>query len=118
MIISEKIIELLKERGMSQREFSQRTGIAQSTISDWKRKHTNPVSEKILIICEVLEITPEELLSGTDSGNFPDAEGHYIILPKGSEMERFMVDYMSLPLEAKGRLKGYMQAIKDQTQHK
>lgn len=48
---------------MSQKEFSERTGIAQSSISDWKRKRTNPVSEKILIICEV---TPYELLAGTD----------------------------------------------------
>ena len=51
---------------MSQKEFSERTGIAQSSISDWKRKRTNPVSEKILIICEVLEVTPYELLAGTD----------------------------------------------------
>ena len=38
MTISENIFELLKRRGMSQKEFSERTGIAQSTISDWKRK--------------------------------------------------------------------------------
>jgi transcriptional regulator with XRE-family HTH domain len=35
---------------MTQKEFSEATGIAQSSISDWKRKKTNPVSEKILII--------------------------------------------------------------------
>ena len=51
---------------MSQKEFSEKTGIAQSSISDWKRKKTNPVSEKILIICSVLDITPYELLGGTD----------------------------------------------------
>ena len=52
--ISDKIFELLKEKGMSQKEFAQRTGIAESSISDWKKKRTNPVSDKILIICEVL----------------------------------------------------------------
>ena len=41
---------------MSQKEFSEKTGIAQSSISDWKRKKTNPVSEKILIICSVLDV--------------------------------------------------------------
>jgi transcriptional regulator with XRE-family HTH domain len=46
MTISEKIFKLLDERDMNQKEFSERTGIAQSTISDWKRKKTNPVSEK------------------------------------------------------------------------
>ena len=53
--ISDKIFELLKEKGMSQKEFAQRTGIAESSISDWKKKRTNPVSDKILIICEVLD---------------------------------------------------------------
>ena len=62
MTISERIFKLLQERGMSQKEFSDRTGIAQSSISDWKRKKTNPVSEKILIICDVLDVTPYELL--------------------------------------------------------
>jgi predicted transcriptional regulator len=38
-----------QERAMSQKGFSEATGIAQSSISDWKRKKTNPVSEKILI---------------------------------------------------------------------
>ena len=50
MTISERIFELIEKRGMSQKEFAEKTGIAQSSISDWKRKKTNPVSEKILII--------------------------------------------------------------------
>lgn len=36
--ISDRIFELLKEKGMSQKEFSVRTGIAESSISDWKRR--------------------------------------------------------------------------------
>ena len=50
--ISDRIFELLKEKGMSQKEFAESTGIAESSISDWKKKRTNPVSDKILIICE------------------------------------------------------------------
>ena len=34
MIISERIFKLMEAQGMSQKEFSQRTGIAQSSISD------------------------------------------------------------------------------------
>ena len=51
--VSDRIFELLKERKMTQKEFAQRTGIAESSISDWKKKRTNPVSDKILIICKV-----------------------------------------------------------------
>ena len=71
MTISERIFELLDKRGMSQKEFSEKTGIAQSSISDWKRKKTNPVSEKILIICSVLDVTPYELLGATDGVGSP-----------------------------------------------
>ena len=46
----------MEERGMSQIEFSKATGIAQSTISEWKRKKTNPAADKIMVICEVLTL--------------------------------------------------------------
>ncbi len=64
MTISDSIFELLKERGMSQKEFSEATGIAQGAISDWKRKHTNPSADSIMIISKVLEVDPAVLLSG------------------------------------------------------
>ena len=57
-ILSEPIFDLLQKQGMSQKKFARKTGIAQSAISDWKRKKTNHVSEKILTICEVLGVTP------------------------------------------------------------
>jgi len=63
MVISEKIFELMKERGMNQKEFALATGISQSTISDWKTKRTNPAADKIMVICDVLGVTPVELLT-------------------------------------------------------
>ena len=63
MVISEKIFQLIKEKGMTQKQFALATGIAQSTISDWKTKHTNPAADKIMVICEVLDVTPVELLT-------------------------------------------------------
>ena len=64
MIISERIFKILKEKRMSQVEFSKQTGIAPSTISDWKSKKTNPHADKIMKICAVLGLTPEQLLTG------------------------------------------------------
>ena len=43
--ISDKIFELLKEKGMSQKEFAQRTGIAESSISDWRDNNTYVISK-------------------------------------------------------------------------
>ena len=50
--VSDRIFELLKERKMTQKEFAKKTGISESSISDWKKKRTNPVSDQILIICD------------------------------------------------------------------
>ena len=67
MLISERIYKIMEEKKISQLEFAKRTGISQSTVSDWRRKGTNPSADKILIICEVLGVTPYELLAGTEN---------------------------------------------------
>lgn len=113
MTISEKIFKLLDERDMNQKEFSERTGIAQSTISDWKRKKTNPVSEKILIICEVLEVTPYELLSATEGTGKRSNESEIVVLKKDSEAGQVMVEYLGMDEKQQQRLLGYMKALKE-----
>ena len=64
MLISERIFKILKDKNMSQNVFAKQVGLASSTISDWKRKKTNPSADKIMDICMVLEVTPEQLLTG------------------------------------------------------
>ena len=113
MTISEKIFELLEARGMSQKVFSERTGIAQSSISDWKRKKTNPVAEKILVICEVLQVTPYELLGGTDGEGNRSNPSDIIVVPKGSELGELVVEYTKMDKRAQGRLLGYAAAIQE-----
>ena len=113
MTISERIFELLDKRGMSQKEFSEKTGIAQSSISDWKRKKTNPVSEKILIICSVLDITPYELLGGTDGVGSRSNPADYILVTKDSEYGKAFMQFLELDKEKQGRLLGHMQALSE-----
>ena len=98
MTISDKIFELIKERGMTQKEFAQKTGISQSSISDWKRKKTNPVSEKILIICETLGVTPYELLSGTEGEGKRSSRSDLLILDTCGDRD---VDGARLSLSAR-----------------
>ena len=118
MTISERIFELLEKRGMSQKEFAERTGIAQSSISDWKRKRTNPVSEKILIICEVLEVTPYELLGGTDGKGSRSNPSSLILIEKNSEVGRAVIDYLNMDKGRQGRLLGYMKALQEEMRGK
>lgn len=109
MIISERIFKMLKEKGMSQKEFSVRTGISQSTISDWKRKNTNPASDKIMLICDVLEISPYELLSGVEKERYTQLD--YVIVDKKSEDYVFLEAYRGLGQDQRNRLRGYMEAM-------
>lgn len=113
MTISERIFKLLQERGMSQKEFSDRTGIAQSSISDWKRKKTNPVSEKILIICDVLDVTPYELLGATEGEGRRSNPSEVIVLEKGSETGRMLEEYLGMSEKYQERLLGYMHALQE-----
>lgn len=115
MTISERIFKLLDERGMSQKEFSERTGIAQSSISDWKRKKTNPVSEKILIICEVLNVSPYELLGATEGKGRRSNPSNIIMLEKSSEAGQLMETYLSMEEQQQFRLLGYLHALTEMT---
>lgn len=109
--VSEKIFELLKQKDMSQKEFSERTGISQSTISDWKRKKTNPAADKILKICEVLQVSPSELLEEDEIEANKKRSGDYVLFSKD---ERFLVEsYRNLEPNQKERLMGYMRALRD-----
>jgi len=111
MIISERIFKILKEKQISQKTFSEQTGIAQSTISDWKRKKTNPASDKIMIICNVLEVTPYELLSGTETSIKKEVD--FIMVPKDSEDYALLEQFHSLQQMERGRIWGYLQALSE-----
>lgn len=116
MIISERIYKLMEERNLSQLVFSERTGIPQSTISDWKRKKTNPSSDKIVTICGVLGITPNELLlyddpSSKRNSNEQADKNDYMIVTEGSDRYELLVEYDQLKSKDKNRLLGYLQAL-------
>lgn len=62
MNIYEKIFARLEELHMSQIELSRKTGIATSTISDWRKKKINPQVDKLVTICKALDMSLVDLL--------------------------------------------------------
>ena len=109
-MISEKIFELILRNGMTQKEFSEETGISQSTISDWKRKGTNPSADKILKICEVLKVTPYELLGENETArNAGNPE-----MSAGNETEKIILEgFRNLSDRKKERILGYLAALQE-----
>lgn len=114
MTISEKIFEILDTKGISQKEFSLATGIPQSTISDWRKKKTNPSSDKILVICDFLDVNPYRLLSNVKEDGARANELSYRIVVEGTEEAQLIEIYEGLDAKARARLLGYMEALKNE----
>lgn len=112
MTISERLFAIMKEKNVSMPELSRRTGISRFTIYDWQRRETNPGSDKIMIICEALSITPEELLIGKpgkkDSVIYED-------LPDVTD-DRILEDAKKLSYSQKKRLLAYMSMLQNEKQ--
>ena len=111
MTISERVFSRLKELSMSQVRFSEKTGIRQSTISEWKKKNSNPTSDKIMIICQTLNVTPEWLLSGVDGAASRGKKQDYYVVEKESDLGGLICDYNQLNGLNQGRLLGYARAL-------
>ena len=112
MTISERILKVLKDRDMTQVEFAKQVGIASSTISEWKKKKTNPAADKIMNICNVLQITPEQLLTGK---GIEDEEEIVATSPESRFTPydiQLIEDFHGLKEEQQKRLVAYMEALK------
>ncbi len=104
MKIYEKIFARLEELHMSQTELSRRTGIATSTISDWRKKQINPQADKLVSICKALDMTLVELLCDEDnteqitSRDYITDENYMIELFRQSDTQsrRKIISYLAL----------------------
>ena len=110
-MISERIFALMREKGISQKELAEKTGISPSTISDWKRKKTNPSADKLKVICDVLEMNLYDLLGEQEQGSRRPAD--YIIVNRESEDYLLLETYHALPDAYRERVNGYLHALKD-----
>lgn len=109
MIISERIFYMMEKKNMTQLELSKKTGIATSNISDWKKKKTNPKADCLLSICDALEITPEQLLTGKGiDPEYKDEDVNYEVTRSDIKI---LKQIHSLGDEQYKRLMAYMKAL-------
>ena len=115
MIISERIFQILKDKNMSQNSFAKQVGLASSTISDWKRKKTNPSADKIMDICRVLRVTPEQLLTGKGiDEDFVECKSKKVKMEVEISKDdiRILKDIHTMKNEQRKRLMKYIEALK------
>ena len=129
MAIYEKIFNRLDELHMSQIELSRRTGIATSTISDWRKKKINPQADKLISICKALDISLVELLCDEDeesktwTNDFVTDNHEIIEMVNNSSvgikrrvinyMERILSEQQFLGNEEKGKIQRNVSIIQD-----
>lgn len=64
MTVGERLLELRKKKGISQEEASNILNVSRQTISKWETGESCPDFDKILPLCELYGITPDELITG------------------------------------------------------
>ena len=118
MTIGERVLFLIHESGMTQKEFSKKTGIPESTMSSWKGKKQNPSIDKLQIICDTLNVDPYFVISGTVVNK--SLKNDYVIVYRKDEEYDVLMEYRNLDRDCRNRLTGYMSALKENrnNQHK
>ena len=110
MTIGERLFKIMKEKNISMPELSRMTGISRYTIFDWQRRNTNPGADKIMVICEALQITPEELLVGKQDNEKPEYD--HSIITDDIEMQ-IMKECHDLSEAKKKRLLAYVSMLQN-----
>ncbi|MCH5320677.1 MAG: helix-turn-helix domain-containing protein [Eubacterium sp.] len=70
MTLGQRLYEMRKAKGLSQEKVAEILGVTRQTISKWETDQTTPDFDKIIPLCELYNISTDELLKGdTHSSN-------------------------------------------------
>ena len=64
MNFGETLFKLRKEKNLSQEDVADKLNVTRQTVSKWETNQSTPDFDKILPLCELFEISTEELLTG------------------------------------------------------
>lgn len=64
MNFGEKLYELRKEKKLSQEDVADKLNVTRQTVSKWETNQSTPDFDKVLPLCELFEVSADELLSG------------------------------------------------------
>lgn len=99
----DRIFALLDSTTMEQQEFAALVGVSDDTASNWRRRKSGSYAKKIAKIAEVLNTTPEYLLTGQEAAQTAHAGD--------AEMMAFMAALGEFTPEERERIKGYIEGL-------
>lgn len=66
MKIADRLRELREDKGLSQQQLADKTGLSSSTIARWELGQSEPTATAISILCDFYGVTGDYLLGRTD----------------------------------------------------
>lgn len=75
--IAENLSFYLKERNITQKELATKLGVVQSAVTNWIKKDNAPDIEMVAKICDVLQITLNDLY-GINNSDYSEIEKRII----------------------------------------
>lgn len=78
MNLSEKILKLRKEKGLSQEALAEQLGTTRQAISKWENNQGFPETEKLLQLSNIFEVSTDFLLKDDKSEKSTDEKGYYV----------------------------------------
>lgn len=101
MNLGEKLFELRRTKNLTQDDVAEKLNVTRQTVSKWETNQSTPDFDKILPLCELYGISPNELLKGESKEtnnnenkeelNWSEAKNH--LFTRGKEDEK---DYTNM----------------------
>ena len=66
MSLGERLLNVRKEKHLSQEEVADKINVSRQTISKWETDQSTPDFDKIMPLCKLYEISADELLTGKE----------------------------------------------------
>ena len=66
MNLADRILELRKQKGISQEELADKLGVSRQAISKWESEQSVPEMDKIIRMSDFFEVTTDYLLKGVE----------------------------------------------------
>lgn len=91
----ERILELMKEKGVTAPRLSQDLNLSNSAVADWKRGKGKPSADTIVKLSEYFEVSSDYLLGRTDD---PTPPGQWVDPPIRDDDEEIRLDEIGYAL--------------------
>ena len=62
MVFADKLQSLRKSKGLSQEELAEKCNVTRQSVSKWETGLGYPETEKLLILCEILDVDLDYLM--------------------------------------------------------